>query len=256
MPDSSSMPSPPPPWLFRWRRQDPAAARREADARPAELFEAGYWADLVGRGRTGFVGLRDERRFAGFWNSMPRLRQMTGPIGSAVGWTPCSSLLESHRLLAGIDLSHCWQSPRPSPSTCPNPLRRWTPSPDGRAGVRVQVSAPYDSADHIGRRALPHIWLAGIADPGGRAPNQRVFRSGRLNGTTRCCAGCGTAGRTTPDPRRRDWTVRRPGQAALHRLRGPVVLGQGALDHAASAARSTSGRRARPRYRRLPAHRL
>ena len=35
----------------------------------------------------------------------------------------------------------------------------------GRAGVRVQVSARYDAADHFGRRALPRLSPAAIADP-------------------------------------------------------------------------------------------
>ena len=35
----------------------------------------------------------------------------------------------------------------------------------GRAGVRVQVSARYDVADHFGRRPLPRLSAADIADP-------------------------------------------------------------------------------------------
>ena len=35
----------------------------------------------------------------------------------------------------------------------------------GRAGVRVQVSARYDVADHFGRRTLPRLSPAAIADP-------------------------------------------------------------------------------------------
>ena len=105
----------------------------------------------------------------------------------------------------------------------------------GRAGVRVQVSARPDEAAHFGRRTFP-------------LPN-RAGRPGEATG-----AGPRTCSHEAADyveVLRRLWdsweddaeirdvsvrAVHRPGEAALHRLHGSMVLGQGAVDHAPAAA--------------------
>ena len=64
------------------------AAWREPDARPAELFTAGYWADLVAeaeRGLLDFVTIEDA---LGLQSAAPASRT-TAPTRSAAGSTPC-----------------------------------------------------------------------------------------------------------------------------------------------------------------------
>ena len=60
----------------------------------------------------------------------------------------------------------------------------------------------------------------------------------------------GQLGGRRGDPRRRHRPLRRPGQAALHRLRGPQFSRQGPLDHPAAAAGPAARHRARPPRRR------
>ena len=57
------------------------------------------------------------------------------------------------------------------------------------------------------------------------------------------------------DPRRRRRPLRRPGQAALRRLRGPAVLGAGPVDHAPPAAGPAGGGGARPHHPGVPVRR-
>ena len=65
------------------------AAWREPDARPAELFTAGYWVDLVSeaeRGLLDFVTIEDALAL----QSADRVRPPTSaPTGCAAGWTRC-----------------------------------------------------------------------------------------------------------------------------------------------------------------------
>ena len=65
----------------------------------------------------------------------------------------------------------------------------------------------------------------------------------------------GQLGGRRRDPRRRHRAVRRPRQAALHRLRGPVVQRPGTLDHAPPPAGPAAGDRPGPRDGALPAGR-
>ena len=69
------------------------------------------------------------------------------------------------------------------------------------------------------------------ANPAARRPVRRGLRCRRGGAPT-----LGQLGGRRRHPRRRHRTVRRPRQTALHRLHRQVLLGQGPLDHAASAA--------------------
>jgi alkanesulfonate monooxygenase SsuD/methylene tetrahydromethanopterin reductase-like flavin-dependent oxidoreductase (luciferase family) len=140
------------------------AAWREADARPSELFEAGYWADLVAeaeRGMLDFVTIEDS---LGLQSDDPfepddRTDRVRGrldavliaariaPRTRGIGFVPTTTVTQTEpfhvsKSIATLDYV----------ST-------------GRAGVRVQISARHDVADHFGRRALPRLSGAAITDP-------------------------------------------------------------------------------------------
>jgi alkanesulfonate monooxygenase SsuD/methylene tetrahydromethanopterin reductase-like flavin-dependent oxidoreductase (luciferase family) len=140
------------------------AAWREADARPSELFEASYWTDLVGtaeRGLLDFVtiedslGLQSDDRFEPD-DRTDRVRgrldavliaARIAPRTRGIGFVPTATVTQTEpfhvsKSIATLDYV----------ST-------------GRAGVRVQLSARHDVADHFGRRTLPQLSAATITDP-------------------------------------------------------------------------------------------
>jgi alkanesulfonate monooxygenase SsuD/methylene tetrahydromethanopterin reductase-like flavin-dependent oxidoreductase (luciferase family) len=140
------------------------AAWREADARPAELFDAGYWADLVAeaeRGLLDFVtvedslGLQSDEHFDPDYRT-DRVRgrldavlvaARIAPRTRAIGLVPTATVTQTEpfhvsKSIATLDYV----------ST-------------GRAGVRVQISARHDVAAHFGRRARPRLSAGAINDP-------------------------------------------------------------------------------------------
>jgi alkanesulfonate monooxygenase SsuD/methylene tetrahydromethanopterin reductase-like flavin-dependent oxidoreductase (luciferase family) len=140
------------------------AAWREADARPAELFEANYWADLVGhaeRGLLDFVtiedslGLQSDDPFAPD-DRTDRVRGRLDAVLVAARIAPRTS---------GIGLVPTATVTQTEPFHVSKSIATLDYVSTGRAGVRVQVSARYDVADHFGRRALPRLSPAAIADP-------------------------------------------------------------------------------------------
>ena len=230
------------------------AAWRETDARPAELFDAAYWADLVAeaeRGLLDFVTIEDS---LGLQSDDPfepddrtdRVRGRLDAVLIAARVAPRTN---------GIGLVPTATVTQTEPFHVSKSIATLDYVSTGRAGVRVQISARPDVADHFGRRALP----------GSRRPRSRIRRcssrstsiSPRPPTTSRCCADCGTAGRTT----RRSATSQRGrfiDRDKLHYIdfEGRVVLRQRALDHAAPTSGSTNRRRTGPRRRLLSAHRL
>ncbi|HEY1841778.1 MAG TPA: LLM class flavin-dependent oxidoreductase [Mycobacterium sp.] len=140
------------------------AAWREADARPAELFDAGYWADLVAEGERGlldFVTIEDSLGLQSDDHFEPddRTDRVRGrldavliaarivPRTSRIGIVPTAAITQTEpfhmsKSIATLDYV----------ST-------------GRAGVRVQISARHDVAAHFGRRALPKLSASAINDP-------------------------------------------------------------------------------------------
>ncbi len=141
-----------------------SAAWREADARPASLFEANYWADLVGeaeRGLLDFVtiedslGLQSDDPFAPD-DHTDRVRGRLDAVLIAARVAPRTG---------GIGLVPTAAVTQTEPFHVSKSIATLDYVSTGRAGVRVQVSARYDVADHFGRRTLPRISAAEIADP-------------------------------------------------------------------------------------------
>jgi alkanesulfonate monooxygenase SsuD/methylene tetrahydromethanopterin reductase-like flavin-dependent oxidoreductase (luciferase family) len=140
------------------------AAWREADARPAELFDAGYWADLAAeaeRGLLDFVTIEDSLGLQSDDQFEPddRTDRVRGrldavliaariaPRTRGIGFVPTATITQTEpfhtsKSIATLDYV----------ST-------------GRAGVRVQISPRHDVAAHFGRRVLPELSAGAINDP-------------------------------------------------------------------------------------------
>jgi len=141
------------------------AAWREADARPADVFEAGYWADLVAeaeRASLDFVTIEDSLTLQSDDLIEPddrtdRLRGRLDAVLIAARIAP-----RTHRigLIPTAIVTH----------TEPFHLSKSIATLDyvstGRAGVRVQISGRPDVAAHFGRRELQQIgeYFAEAAD--------------------------------------------------------------------------------------------
>jgi alkanesulfonate monooxygenase SsuD/methylene tetrahydromethanopterin reductase-like flavin-dependent oxidoreductase (luciferase family) len=140
------------------------AAWRETDARPAELFEANYWADLVtqaDRGLLDFVtiedslGLQSDDPFAPD-DRTDRVRGRLDAVLIAARVAPHTN---------GIGIIPTATVTQTEPFHVSKSIATLDYVSTGRAGVRVQISARPDVADHFGRRALPRLSTAQITDP-------------------------------------------------------------------------------------------
>jgi alkanesulfonate monooxygenase SsuD/methylene tetrahydromethanopterin reductase-like flavin-dependent oxidoreductase (luciferase family) len=127
------------------------AAWREPGARPAELFTAGYWVDLVQQAERGLIDFVTFEDGLGLQSASPlgpdrRVDQVRGrldavllaarvaPVTSHIGLVPTAVVTHTEpfhvsKAIASLDFA----------ST-------------GRAGVRVQVSGRPNEAAHFGRR--------------------------------------------------------------------------------------------------------
>jgi alkanesulfonate monooxygenase SsuD/methylene tetrahydromethanopterin reductase-like flavin-dependent oxidoreductase (luciferase family) len=140
------------------------AAWREADARPAELFEATYWADLIAQAERGLLdfvtiedslGLQSDDPFAPD-DRTDRVRGRLDAVLIAARLAPRTK---------GIGLVPTATVTQTEPFHVSKSIATLDYVSSGRAGVRVQISARHDVADHFGRRPLPRLSAAELADP-------------------------------------------------------------------------------------------
>ena len=134
----------------------------------------------------------------------------------------------------------------PSRSTSPRRSPRSTTSAAvAPAGGRRCRCRPAEAA-HVGRRAFPDVRSATVSDDGRRAALvARPVRRGGRRGRGRPPA-VGQLGGRRRSSGRRHRPVHRPRQAALRRLRGPVLQRQGPVDRAPAAAGPAARRRPGP----------
>jgi alkanesulfonate monooxygenase SsuD/methylene tetrahydromethanopterin reductase-like flavin-dependent oxidoreductase (luciferase family) len=140
------------------------AAWRERRARPSELFQAGYWVDLIQeaeRGLLDFVtiedglGLQSSRHFEQDWRTdqvrgrldAVLIAARVGPLTSHIGLVPTAVVTHTEpfhisKAIATLDYV----------ST-------------GRAGLRVQVTARQHEAAHFGRRTFAALDLTDRSNP-------------------------------------------------------------------------------------------
>jgi alkanesulfonate monooxygenase SsuD/methylene tetrahydromethanopterin reductase-like flavin-dependent oxidoreductase (luciferase family) len=140
------------------------AAWREADARPAELFEATYWSDLVAQAERGLLdfvtiedslGLQSDDAFAPD-DRTDRVRGRLDAVLVAARIAPRTN---------GIGLVPTATVTQTEPFHVSKSIATLDYVSSGRAGVRVQISARQDVADHFGRRPLPRLTAAELSDP-------------------------------------------------------------------------------------------
>ncbi|WP_435174915.1 LLM class flavin-dependent oxidoreductase [Actinacidiphila sp. bgisy145] len=150
------------------------AAWREADARPAELFTARYWADLAAEAERGLLDLLTIEDSLGLQSSLPtgpdeRTDQVRGRLDAVLTAARIAPLTRHIGLLPVAVVTH----------TEPFHLSKAIATLDyvstGRAGVQVRVSARPDEAAHFGRRTLPGLSLDALETPDGRALLAELF---------------------------------------------------------------------------------
>lgn len=145
------------------------AAWREPGARPAELFTAGYWADLVAeaeRGLLDFVTFEDSLSLQSADRLEPdqRTDQVRGRLDAVLVAARVAPLTRSIGLVPTVTVTHT------EPFHISKAIATLDYVSAGRAGVRVKVSARRDEAAHFGRRGFP---AAGAGDRAG-PPEQRL----------------------------------------------------------------------------------
>jgi alkanesulfonate monooxygenase SsuD/methylene tetrahydromethanopterin reductase-like flavin-dependent oxidoreductase (luciferase family) len=140
------------------------AAWRRPDARPKELLSPRYWTDLALEAEAGLLDLitiedalnLQSDEFAGQDQRTDRVRgrldavliaARLAPVTRAIGLIPTAIATHTEpfhlsKAIATVDYAAT-----------------------GRAGVRIQVAARSDAAQHFGRRDLPPLEVARINDP-------------------------------------------------------------------------------------------
>jgi alkanesulfonate monooxygenase SsuD/methylene tetrahydromethanopterin reductase-like flavin-dependent oxidoreductase (luciferase family) len=140
------------------------AAWREADARPAELFSAGYWADLVGeaeRGSLDFVTIEDSLAMQSDDPFAPddRIDRVRGRLDAVLVAARIAPRTRRIGLVPTATVTHT------EPFHVSKSIATLDYVSTGRAGVRVQISARNDVAAHFGRRELPRLSVDTIDGP-------------------------------------------------------------------------------------------
>src|SRR3954468_6745633 len=129
------------------------AAWREPDARPAVLFTAGYWVDLVTEAQRGLLdlvtfeddlALQSTDRFA----DDERTDEVRGRLDAVQVAARVAPVTQ------GIGLVPSARRPRPEPFHLSKAIAPLDYVSTGRAGVRVKVSGSPSEAAHVGRRPV------------------------------------------------------------------------------------------------------
>ena len=136
------------------------AAWREPRARPAELFTARYWIDVIAeaeRGLLDFVTIED-----GFSLQSSRADRVAGRLDAVLIAARAAPLTRHIGLMPTVVVTHT------EPFHISKAIATLDYASNGRAGVRVRVSASPDEAAHFGRRAFPPLSAADTDDPAGQ----------------------------------------------------------------------------------------
>jgi alkanesulfonate monooxygenase SsuD/methylene tetrahydromethanopterin reductase-like flavin-dependent oxidoreductase (luciferase family) len=142
------------------------AAWREPAARPAELFTAGYWADVIAeaeRGLLDFVTIEDGLSLQSSRGTPDsRTDLVRGRLDSVLIAARVAPVTRHIGLVPVVIVTHT------EPFHISKAIATLDYVSSGRAGVQVRVSASPDEAAHFGRRAFPPLDLRDRADPAAR----------------------------------------------------------------------------------------
>ena len=133
------------------------AAWREPSARPAELLTGRYWTDVVAeaeRGLLDFVTIED-----GFSVQSSRTDRVTGRLDAVLIAARVAPLTRHIGLVPTVVVTHT------EPFHISKAIATLDYASNGRAGVRVRVSASPQEAALFGRRDLPELNLADTGHP-------------------------------------------------------------------------------------------
>ena len=130
------------------------AAWRSPQARPAELFTAGYWADLVRRAEAGLVDLATFEDGLALQSSRydgddRRTDEVRGRLDAVLVASRVAPLTQAIGLVPSVTATHT------EPFHVSKAVATLDFVSQGRAGVRVQVSGRPHEAAHFGRRTFP-----------------------------------------------------------------------------------------------------
>jgi alkanesulfonate monooxygenase SsuD/methylene tetrahydromethanopterin reductase-like flavin-dependent oxidoreductase (luciferase family) len=140
------------------------ASWREPDARPADLFTAGYWVDLVGeaeRGLLDFVTIEDALHLQSDDPFEPdeRTDRVRGRLDAVLIAARVAPVTRHIGLLPTKVVTHT------EPFHVSTAIATLDYVSSGRAGVRVRVSGRHDEAAHLGRREVPPVRLDDAGNP-------------------------------------------------------------------------------------------
>jgi alkanesulfonate monooxygenase SsuD/methylene tetrahydromethanopterin reductase-like flavin-dependent oxidoreductase (luciferase family) len=143
------------------------AAWREPDARPHDLFTAGYWADLVTeaeRGLLDFVTFEDSLGLQSSHLTEPdgRTDQVRGRLDAVLVAARVAPLTRHIGLMPTVVATHT------EPFHISKAIATLDYVSTGRAGLRVQVTARRNEAAHFGRRTFPPLRVEDGDTPAGR----------------------------------------------------------------------------------------
>jgi alkanesulfonate monooxygenase SsuD/methylene tetrahydromethanopterin reductase-like flavin-dependent oxidoreductase (luciferase family) len=146
------------------------ASWREPGARPAELFRAGYWTDLVQeaeRGRLDLVTFEDTLGLQSAHPDQPDARtdQVRGRLDATLVAARVAPLTSHIGLLPTVVVTHT------EPFHISKAIATLDYVSTGRAGVRVRISSRPDEAALFGRRTIPPVRL----DEEGPGPLAELF---------------------------------------------------------------------------------
>src|ERR1700761_6197965 len=133
------------------------AAWREPRARPAELLSGRYWTDLIAeaeRGLLDFVTIED-----GFSVQSSRADRVTGRLDAVLIAARVAPLTRHIGLVPTVVVTHT------EPFHISKAIATLDYVSNGRAGVRVRVSAAPHEAAHFGRRSFPQLSLRDYDNP-------------------------------------------------------------------------------------------
>lgn len=123
------------------------AAWREPDARPGELFTAGYWAELAAeaeRGLLDFVTIEDS-----LGPQTSRTDQVQGRLDAVLIASRVAPTTRHLGFVPTVVATHT------EPFHISKAIATLDYVSTGRAGVRVRVASQQSDADHFGRRQVP-----------------------------------------------------------------------------------------------------
>jgi len=150
------------------------ASWREPAARPAELFSAGYWTDLVREAEAGtldFVTIEDA---LGLQTDRPdgpdeRTDHVRGRLDAVLIASRVAPLTSHIGLVPTATVTHT------EPFHISKALATLDYVSNGRAGWRVQVSGRAHEAGHFGRRTLPVLRPGEFDSPAAHAAIEELF---------------------------------------------------------------------------------